>query len=159
MSSANLTAAAEATRVLRHLFVGEQPSGLRFGGITQILFQSSPDKPKGEPYVNLGSAWCVFPSLPGSLPAGESDVCGPNTDEEEYECIISLRRKTVVDVQVCHPIPHLLITFDDGSVLYVNGHNEQYEPWQAGQSFSESETWLVVACPGDSVAIWAPEEF
>src|SRR5688500_18064308 len=111
MSSASLTAATEATRVLRHLIVGEQPSGLRFCGITQILFQSGPGKPKGEPYVNLGSAWCVFPSLPESLPAGESDVCGPTTDEEEYESIISLRYKTVVDVKVCHPVPHLLVTF------------------------------------------------
>lgn len=158
MVTGNPTDATEATRVLRHLLVGEQPSGLRFG-LTQILFQSRPGKPKGEPYVNLASAWCVFPSLPDSLPETESDVSGPSSDEEEYECIISLRHKTVVDVKVCHPVPHLLITFDDNSVLYVNGHNEQYEPWQAGQSFSENETWLVVACPGDSLAIWAPDGF
>lgn len=158
MVTGNPTDATEATRVLRHLLVGEQPSGLRFG-LTQILFQSGPDKPKGEPYVNLASAWCVFPSLPDSLPETESDVSGPSNDKEEYECIISLRHKTVVDVKVCHPVPHLLITFDDGSVLYVNGHNERYEPWQAGQSFSGDETWLVVACPGNSLAIWAPDGF
>ena len=122
MANSKLTAAKEATRVLQHLLVGEQPSGLRFG-TTQILFQSSPGKPKGEPYVNLASAWCVFPSLPASLPATESAVSGPASEEEEYESIISLRHKTVIDVEVCHPIPHLLIKFDDGSVLYVNGHN------------------------------------
>src|SRR5688572_29949821 len=122
MDNGNL-AAAEATRVLRHLLIGELPSGLRFG-TTQILFQSGPGKPMGEPYVNLASAWCVFPSLPDLLPATESDVFGPTSDEEEYACIISLRHKTVVDVEVCHPVPHLLVTFDDGSVLYVNGHNE-----------------------------------
>lgn len=84
---------------------------------------------------------------------------GPVSDEEEYEYIISLRHKTVVGVEVCDPVPHLLLTFDNGSILYVNGHDEQYEPRQAGQSISESETWLVVACPGDLLAIWAPEGF
>ena len=158
MVNSNLTAATEATRVLRHLLVGEQPSGLRFG-TTQIIFHSGRDRPKGEPYVNLASAWCIFSSLPTSLPVNESDVSGPASEEEEYKCIISLRHKTVTDVQVCHPVPHLLITFDDNSVLYVNGRNEQYEPWQAGQSFNESEHWLVVACPGDSIAIWAPDWF
>ena len=158
MTSGNLTAATEATRVLRHLLLGEQPSGLRFGS-TQILFQSSPGKPRGEPYINLSSAWCVFPSKPTNLPSTEADVPGPTRPEDEYQLIISLRDRTVVDVEVCHPVPHLLVTFDDNSVLYVNGNNDHYEPWQAGQSFSENETWLVVACPGNSIAIWAPEHF
>lgn len=158
MTDESLTAAREATRVLRHLLIGEQPSGLRFG-TPQILFQSSPAKPKGEPYVNLASAWCVFPEKPKSLPLTESDVSEPGNEEEQYRCIIALRHKTVADVEVCHPVPHLLITFDDGSVLYLNGHNEHYEAWQAGQSFSENETWLVVACPGDCLAIWAPDSF
>jgi hypothetical protein len=158
MSTLASEAAVEATRILRHLMVGEQPSGLRFG-TTQILFQCSPGKPVGEPYVNLTSAWCVFPSRPVLLPATESEVQGPATDEDEYDCIISLRHKTVADVEVCYPVPHLLITFDDGCVLYVNGHNDQYEPWQAGQSFSGDAHWLVVACPGDRIAIWAPEDF
>ena len=158
MTNDALKAAEEATQVLRHLMVGEQPSGLRFG-TTQILFQSSPGKPNGEPYVNLTSAWCVFPSRPASLPSAEAEVSGPISQEDEYQLIISLRNKTVVDVEVCYPIPHLVVTFDDNSVLYDNGHNEQYEPWQAGQSFSEHETWLVVACPCDSIAIWAPDTF
>ena len=158
MSTKALEAAREASRVLRHLMVGEQPSGLRFGA-TQILFQSSPGKPPGEPYINLASAWCVFPSRPASFPATEDEVRGPTTDAEEYECIISLRHRTVVDVEVCYPAPHLLVTFNDGSVLYVNGHNDRYEPWQAGQSHSGSEQWLVVACPCDSIAIWSPEHF
>ena len=129
-------------------------------GTTQILFQPSPGKPKGEPYVNLGLARCVYPSLPPSLPATELDVRGPVNDEEEYECIISLRHKTVADVEVCHPVPHLLVTFDDGAVLYVNGHNEQYEPRQAGRNRlqkGEIGSWLPVLC--DFAAIGAPEGF
>ncbi len=158
MVNGNLKEAKEATRILRHLLLGEKPSGLRFG-TTQILFQAGAGKPNGEPYVNLASAWCTFPTRPESLPEDEADVPAFVSDEEEYNCIISLRHKTVIDVEVCQPIPHLLITFDDNSVLYVNGHNQQYESWQAGQSFSGNETWLVVACPGDSIAIWAPAQF
>ena len=158
MSNESLAAAKEAARVLRHLLLGEQPSGLRFG-MTQILFQSNPGKPAGEPYVTLASAWCVFPSRPATFPFTSADVSGPTSQEDEYQLIISLRNKTVTDVEVCHPVPHLLMTFDDDSVLYVNGHDDQYEPWQAGQAFSGDETWLVVACPRDSIAIWAPEHF
>jgi hypothetical protein len=127
--------------------------------MTQILFHSDPDKPSGEPYINLASAWCVYPAMPTELPLTESEVPAPITTEDEYQLIISLRDKTVVDIEVCHPAPHLVVTFDDRSVLYVNGHNEKYEAWQAGLSFSQNETWLVVACPCDSLAIWAPEHF
>jgi len=93
------------------------------------------------------------------LPLTEAEVPAPTTPEDEYKLIISLRDKTVAEVEVCYPVPHLLVTFDDNSILYVNGHNDKYEPWQAGQSHSKDETWLVVACPGDAIAIWAPEHF
>ena len=121
MTNRNLVAAKEATRVLRHLLLGQQPSGLRFGS-TQILFQSGPGKPEGEPYINLASAWCVFPTKPSSLPDKESDVRSPASDEEEYQLIISLRHKTVQDVEVCHPAPHLLVTFDEAALEEYLAH-------------------------------------
>ncbi|MGD6778551.1 hypothetical protein ACQCT3_02180 [Sutcliffiella horikoshii] len=52
--------------------------------------------------------------------------------------------------------PHLLIHFEDGKTLYVNGHHNQYECWQAGDD--DGDGWLMVAMPGDDIAYWEPED-
>jgi hypothetical protein len=37
----------------------------------------------------------------------------------------------------------------------LNGRHEQYETWQFGVAFAPNMGTLVVACPGNEVAVWA----
>lgn len=67
-----------------------------------------------------------------------------------------MRRKKVTDIQLGKTTPHLIITFENGQIMFVNGFHDYYECWQAGVQF---EDWLVVAAPGNEIATWTPDEF
>jgi hypothetical protein len=43
--------------------------------------------------------------------------------------------------------------------LYLSMDMKQYESWQLGVSFQLDDSWLVVACPGDGIAVWCPNSF
>jgi hypothetical protein len=150
--------AADATKVLAYLIEGEEVAGLRFGG-PQILFTSGAGRPFGEPYINLVFAWTVYDSRPTSFPVREGEVPGESGNDGACMAILALRHAAVQRVEVLEPIPHLVVTFTDGRVLFLWGGHPQYESWQAGLSFSGEQNWLVVAAPGDSVVAWAPASF
>jgi hypothetical protein len=142
---------AEST--LQRLLLGTSVVGVRFGAL-QLLFDTL--AVPGEPYVNLSSAWCVYPNRPVAFPENEEEV-PVLSGEEELACAVALRHKEVAAVEVLHPWPHLVLTFSDGSVLYLNGRNERYEPWTAGLSgVPERDRVEVIACPGGGLAFIFP---
>jgi hypothetical protein len=101
----------------------------------------------------------VYASRPASFPAREEEVPGEPEAAGECAAIVSLRHATVSRVEVLEPLPHLVVTFTDGRVLFLWGGHPQYESWQAGLSFSGKENWLVVAAPGGGLVAWAPDAF
>lgn len=150
--------AAFATKVIRHLLVGLRPSGMRFTP-SAIDFGTAIDKPVGTATLGIETAWCVFPARPLVLPLALTDIAHPTTLEAEAQLILSLRNKTVMDVEVFHPMPHLLLTFDDNSVLYVNGDSEHEDPWRVEQEYCDDETWKVQVLYEGDLAVWAPDDF
>jgi len=150
-----------AELVLRRMCVGGHIDGIRFGPVLQILIahtNHSNDEPiKGQVYLNLASSWKVFDSRPSSFPNGEEELPEISAEEEIRE-IIKLRERTIVDADLADHEPHLILTLDDGRIVFVNGKHERYECWQMGVAFS-GDVWQVVACPGGDVAVWAPENF
>jgi hypothetical protein len=149
-----------AEAVLRRLCVGARIDGIRFGAIPQLLVT---DHDGGQPpmlgqvYLNLGSTWTVFPERPPSFPVGEEAL----PDREEGEALrelCELRGAVIRDVELQHDAPDLALTFDDGRVFFMNGRHDHYEPWELGVAFAPGERFLVVACPGNGIAIWAPRE-
>ncbi len=143
---------AEST--LQRLLVGASVVGIRFGAL-QLLFDSL--AVPGEPYVNLSSAWYVYTSRPVTFPEHEEEV-PPLSEEAELACSVELRHKEVAAVEVLHPWPHLILTFSDGSVLYLNGRNERYEPWTAGLSGVLETDREVIACPGGGLTFILPSD-
>ena len=69
--------------------------------------------------------------------------------------------RKLIKFKILSPWPHLVIHFKSGRVLYIHGKDEQFEPWTAGLSNhgKNSDNWLVVACPGGGLAVWAPEDW
>jgi hypothetical protein len=47
-----------------------------------------------------------------------------------------------------------------GEVLFIWGHQEQYESWQVGVNglSTNDAIWEVIACPNDELAVFAPED-
>jgi len=65
----------------------------------------------------------------------------------------------VKDVWLETGSPNLCMLFESGKVLYVNGEDDNYECWQIGDGYGYvEEDWLVVAVPGNEIAVWSPEE-
>jgi hypothetical protein len=143
-----------AQSVLSPLLVGATVQGLRFG-ILQLIFEPELTVP-GEPYINLASAWSLYPARPDAFPENETDVADVSADEEILAAV-SLRHKVVSTVEILEPWPHLVLTFSDNSVLYLNGKNDQYEPWTAGLAHAPpGEEVQVIACPGGELAFIFP---
>lgn len=141
--------------ILRRLFVGAAVNGIRFG-VLQLLF----DNPStvGEPYLNLASRWQVFAERPLQLP--ELDGAAPEeTPEHELTRVVMLRHKQVSAVEVLSPWPHLIMTFTDGTFLFLNGKETHHEPWTAGLAHTPPEQRAeVIACPGGELAFILPAQ-
>jgi hypothetical protein len=148
-------------KVLNHLCQGAHINGIRFGPVLQLLISIHDSKKdlRGQIYLNLGSKWSVFNSLPTPPPKDERDFA-ETTTEEDLKYLCGMREAEISSVELGSNSPHLLIHFTDGRVLYVNGHHEIYESWDLGLRLSDSkETWTIVASPGDRVTVFAPEKF
>lgn len=143
----------EANDILRRLFVGAVVNGVRFG-LLQLLFDNQ--SAVGEPYLNLASQWRVFDQRPVHFPE-LGTLSNEETPEHEIARAVSLRHKRVSAVEVFFPWPHLVMTFTDGTVLFLNGKDTEYEPWTAGLAHAPPEQHTeVIACPGGELAFILP---
>lgn len=149
-----------AIAVLERLCKGAQIDGIRFGPVLQILISSSDyeDGPtKGQVYLNLGSSWKIYETLPVSFPNGEDEMTEASQDEQ-IRAIVSIRERVIRKVELGETEPHLILTLDDDRIVFVNGKHDQYECWDMGVAFDgNEEPWLVVACPSGGIAVWAPK--
>jgi hypothetical protein len=108
----------------------------------------------GEPFVQLFSAWTLYPARPDDVP----DASGPDPQDDLLKSV-ALRHKVVEDVEVLAPWPHLLLTFLDGSVLVVHGRSEEHEAWIAGLNCpSPAARIQVTALAGGGLAFRFPED-
>ena len=141
----------DAEGVLRRLFVGATVNGLRFG-VLQLLFDAHEP---GEPYLNLASNWRTFETRPPEFP--DLDQFESEPSDLEVARAVTLRHKQVTSVEVLAPWPHLVITFTDETLLFLNGKDMQYEPWTAGLSNVPTKDQVqVIACPGGQLALLLP---
>lgn len=149
-------------KALKQLFIGSQLDGVKFGtgpGSTLIKFMHYTNKQPDELWVNIESKWTVFPSAINDYPNSEEEM-DDLTEEDEYSLVIKLRRKKVIDIKLGETIPHLIIVFESGLTIFINGHHDMYECWQAGDGAGYTgEEWLVVAAAGDDITTWVPNDF
>ncbi|PEC47401.1 hypothetical protein COJ46_04900 [Bacillus sp. AFS077874] len=151
-------------KALKHMFIGSQLDGVKFGVgpgaflIRFINYYNSNDQPR-DLWLNIESKWNVFTSGNNDFPNSEDEM-SELTEEEEYNLVFKLRREKVVDIKLGENVPHLFIVFQSGKTLFVNGHHNMYECWQAGNDAEYTGgDWLIVATPGDDIAAWVPDEF
>src|SRR6266487_6461734 len=128
-----------AETVLQRLCRDSQIGGIRFGPVLQILLSHTNhqgDEPIfGQVYLNLGSGWKVFDSRPAFFPNGEDEL-PEGSAEEQILAICDLRERPIVKCELGENEPHLILTLDDGRVVFVNGKHDMYECWDMGVAFS-----------------------
>lgn len=149
-----------AERVLKHLLISSQIDGVKFGlnsSVTLLYFTNYNKNDDSDFVLNIETTWTVYPEARDTYPSSEDEVPF-HTEEQYFKHIWDIRRQKVVNVQLDAVSPHLIISLESGRVLFVNGHDHNYECWQLGDPFAGSD-WLLIATPGDDIAIWCPEEF
>jgi len=152
-----------AEAVMRRLCQGAQIDGIRFGPILQLLItdHGSGKAPiRGQLYLNLASTWTVFDLAPASFPDKEEDLPEPPV-EQQLKTLCDLRERVITEIKLGEDQPHLILSLDDGRILFVNGRHHMYECWQLGVALGDlREFYMVVALPGSGgVIVWAPENF
>ena len=149
-----------AEAALRHLLLEAQVEGIRFTPNLQLLIKKSKKTLlQGQIYLSLESRWMLWSTEPEKLPAHEDDI--PELSiEEELKTLYALREQVITDVQLGELSPHLTLTLASGHILFMNGKHDLYECWQVGVSRERpEESWMIVSCPGDDIAVWAPQQF
>jgi hypothetical protein len=149
-----------ALKTLKYLFNGSQIEGLKFYGLRILLSENENNGQRidGQVSINIESEFEVFQSMPENNPQLDEI---PNLDwVESAKKLCELRLKKIVDVKLGEEKPHLYLILDSGEVLFINGHHEKYESWQVEvhNNTNVDEVFEVVACPGDNLVTWVPED-
>lgn len=151
-----------AEKALKHLLVGSQMDGIKFASEVSAISLTFTryDRTEDDAFIlTIETAWTVYDKVPLVYPSSEKEV-PTHTEEQHFKHIWDVKRQKIVDVHLGHRSPHLIILFESGSVLFVNGHDPNYECWQLGYHWGGSDNeWFLVAVPGDDIAIWSPQDF
>ncbi len=150
---------ALAERVLQHLFVGRRICGIHFHtGPILLVDKPSTAAEMRDCFLSIDSAWTLLEKLPASLPelVVENYELGHarRRTSELIAAVGQVAWNTIMDVHLAETVPHLLVSFDNGKVLYINGHHDKFESWNVSAG-----DFTVVATPGDGVAVWCPDQF
>lgn len=134
---------AQATSILHHLFTASSFVGIDFGsGPNHHLLYFS--RQGLESWISIEGPWHVHATQ--------------NTfDEgEQLEQLMRLRRERIHQVRLGDEHPHLELEFESGSLLFINGYQEHFECWQAGDARPlGGDAYLLVAMPQGELAIFA----
>ncbi|KKK39089.1 hypothetical protein WQ57_04705 [Mesobacillus campisalis] len=149
-----------ALKTLIYLCKGSRIEGLLFYGLRVLLSENdhNGNRIDGQISINIENEFEVFPSMPEIPPPPKENHRRDLTESARKLC--ELRLKKIVDIKLGREIPHLYLIFDTGEVLYINGHHKDFESWQVEvhNNTNLSDVFAVVACPGDNLATWAPED-
>ncbi|WP_051348783.1 hypothetical protein [Peribacillus kribbensis] len=148
---------------MKKVFIGSQLDGIKFGagpGCTFLYFLHYKNQEPDLMWLNIEvNKFIILPKNSGNLPK-YNEKMDELDEEESIKRILEIRREEIVDISLGDTSPHLFITFKSGKVLFVNGYDKNFECWQAGdgEGYGGHE-WLIVAVPGNEIAVWAPKDF
>ncbi|UII56375.1 hypothetical protein LS684_02495 [Cytobacillus spongiae] len=149
-----------ALKTLNYLCNGSQIEGLNFYGIRLLLSESENNSQRidGQISINIESEFEIFDAMPENTPLLHELPDLNWIDSAKKLC--ELRLKKIVDIKLGEEQPNLYLVFDSGEVLFINGHHEEYESWQVGvhNHTNPSDVFEVIACPGDHIVTWVPDD-
>lgn len=133
----------KATSILHHLFTASSFVGIDFGsGPNHHLLYFS--RQGLESWISIEGPWHVH--------ATQSTF----DEGEQLEQLMRLRRERIHHIRLGDEHPHLELEFESGSLLFINGFQEQFECWQAGDARPlGGDAYLLVAMPQGELAVFA----
>lgn len=145
----------EVETVLQRLCVGTQVVGARwFMGFTILIEPVPAEAYRPDLLLLVESRFTVFPTRPAQFPDVQEDLPELSV-EQSVLALIPLAGQRIVTAELGDPYSHLILTFESGQVLFVNGFHPLYESWTL-QDYPDHE-WMVISLPGGDIASSTPE--
>jgi hypothetical protein len=130
---------ALAEQVIKHLLLDAEIVGVKFDWPTILIDRREATKMlKGQVYLMCESKFKVFEEPPTVYSNVEEEMANISKDDE-IKIIASLRHDKIVDVFLGETEPHLIIFFESGKTLFLNGHHSKFEPWELGVWFPDKD--------------------
>jgi hypothetical protein len=152
-----------AERALRLLLVGASVMGVHwYGALVAVIARAAAGSDKrfevtyDEIYLTLESHFKLFGIQSQPSPVRIDDI-QEAPFHERVETLAYLARDTICDVSVGSAQPDLLLHFESGRVLFINGSDQMYESWTVQTNKADGGEWTVVAVPGNDIALFAPK--
>jgi hypothetical protein len=161
---------AKAESILQALLLGCQVVGAEWYPFEfRILFgrvdpsHDQPTQQEREPQgldsrrqlLTIESRWTVYPARPKRLPESEEDLPQSPLDQQ-VASLARLSGQAITQVALGESRPHLILDFEAGALLFINGHDAAFECWNLTSDAPANQQWLIVATPGDDLAIFRP---
>lgn len=145
-----------AEEILQKLFIGSQLDGVKFGVGPEAVLAYFAHYSNQEPdrlWVNIEvMKMTLVPSSEKQEGFLGKEIKEMN-DEEAINLLLEIRREKVINVLLGSDFPHLFIKFESGKTLCINGDDDNYECWQAGDGYGfTGEKWLLIALPGNELS-------
>lgn len=147
---------ATGEEIVRHLCIGRTidrihispPPILRLAAPAALSLELSA---KDDIFFTIEGSWHFYPQRPDRW---TEDTDGQATPpfEAVKQLVASIREHVIIDAQLGEQSPHLIITFEGGACLFVNGYNNSYESWTL-----VGNDYRIIALPESSIAYWTPQ--
>jgi hypothetical protein len=145
-----------AEEMLKKLFIGSQLDGVKFGlgpGAVLAYFAHYSNQEPDMLWVNIEVMKMTVISSSEKREGFQGKEVKELNDEEALDLLVENRREKVINVHLGSDSPHLFITFESGKTLCINGGDDTYECWQAGDGYGYTgENWLLIAMPGNDLS-------
>ena len=103
--------------------------------------------------VYVASTWKLFDSRPGDE-VGQASGFPEQEISDLCRTAGELMNVRIVSATVAAPVSHLMIEFENGRVLVLDGSSQTVEGWEIN-----SGDFGILANQGDGVAYWTPDHF
>ena len=137
---------ALAESILRYLCIGRRICGINFYAVPILVIDTvEAARSKVDAYLTVEGEWNILQEVPSDFQTihFSHDITDQKRTSELICAIGKLGWYSIIDIQLGDSVPHLLIKFENGQTLFLNGHHDQYESWNmsAGEFLRCCHTW------------------
>lgn len=152
-----------AEKLLRMLLSGGALVGAKWYGTLIALVARSASATDGginaltydEIYLSIESRLALFTERPIEWPDQLHDESAVSLPEQVAQ-LARLSNDPISDVALGERYPHLIISFESGRTLFLDGHGGEFEPWTIETTGCSGGEWIIVATPDSDVVIFDP---
>jgi len=174
-----------AEAMLRQACLGAQIVGMKWDGfpnITKLHIQDNvyvsakklpqyvlyeKHRPLGQCWLMIEDKWAVLEEAPPADAEYEqttADALPEMRTDQDIAKLATVHGDPIVEVRLGITFGHLIVQFDSGRCLFIQGNHELFESWEIRitppkELRDPNSQWFLVNTPGGDVCMWTPGAF